>query len=60
MALWLNELSHRILIVTAIFRLRTDYVNYLNSQIYLAMLQNLQSGGIVGDDVIISSGHIEC
>ena len=24
------------------------------------LLHNLQSGGIAGDDVIISSGHIEC
>jgi len=50
--IWINELSHRLSAVTAIFRLRTDYVNWLNSRKYLAMLQNLQSEGIVGDDVI--------
>ncbi len=38
----INKLSHHTLVVTAMFRLRTDYVKLLKPHIYSVVLHNLQ------------------
>ena len=35
-----------------VFRFHLNYANLLISQLFITMLQNLQSEGIAGDDVI--------
>ena len=57
MAGWLediliNKSIHHIFIVMAKFRFHSDYVNYPFSCIFWAVLHNLQSRWILGNDVI--------